>query len=48
MSFLTVFFICALILLVLEPKLIGVLLYWGVILLIGFVGFVALVAWLAG
>lgn len=45
MSFLTVFFICALIIVLLEPKLIGVLLYWIGILALGFIGFWALMLW---
>ena len=45
---LLLFFICALIIVLLEPKLVGTLLYWLGILAIGFVGFWALVIWLMG
>ena len=45
---LTVFFICALIILVLEPKLVGSILYWIGLFAIGIVGFFALMAYIGG
>jgi hypothetical protein len=48
MSLLGIAFVCFLIVLILEPKVIGALLYWGFILLVGFVAFWALVFWSMG
>lgn len=45
---LTVFFVCALIIVFLEPKLIGALLYWVGILALGFIAFWALMLWAIG
>ena len=45
---LTVFLVCALIVLVLEPKLVGALLYWGFIACVGFIAFWALILWMIG
>ena len=48
MSLLGIFFICVLILVLLEPKLIGALLYWAFILALGFIGWWALILWMIG
>ena len=45
MSMLMVFFICLLVLVVLEPKVIGTILYWTFLAGIAFVGFWALMFW---
>jgi len=45
---LTLFFICAVILIVLEPKLFGTILYWLGLSAIAIVGFYALMAYIAG
>ena len=45
MSFLGVFFLCLFIIVILEPKVIGSILYWLGLLAIGFVGFWALMFW---
>ena len=42
-----IFLICFLVILVLEPKIVGALFYWAFLAAVGFVGFIALLAWLA-
>jgi hypothetical protein len=46
MSFLAVFFICMLVLLVLEPKVIGTIFYVLFLLGVGFIAFWAFIFWL--
>lgn len=46
MSFLAVFFICFLVLVILEPKVIGTIFYVLFLLAIGFIGWWAFIFWL--
>ena len=45
---LELFIACAVIIVLLEPKLIGALIYWTGLLAVGFVGLMALAAWVLG